>query len=393
MSRKITAHYIFPANHAPLKRGIVVLNDEGIVKELIDTGGELRESERLEHFDGIITPGFVNAHTHLELSHLKGQIPAHTGLPDFIRHVGRLRGTQISDKAFVDAENEMLRNGIVAAGDISNTAESFALKQHSKLAWFTFIELLGIDNEKAAATMAQGRFLLEKLQQAGLHGSISPHAPYSISDKLLEELTNYSRSANLIWSVHNQECEAEQLLFNDKSGELANFLSQISPAFGLWKPRGCSSLTHFAEFYKQITQTLLVHNTFTTATDLESLTGFFHKIVLVLCPNANLYIENRLPDVEMLRKSGISIAIGTDSLASNHKLSVLEEMKTLQNSFKSIPLHELVNWATINGAKALGFDKTLGSICVGKKPGLNLISNIDFQKMQLTSASKVTVIV
>jgi cytosine/adenosine deaminase-related metal-dependent hydrolase len=116
------------------------------------------------------------------------------------------------------------------------------------------------------------------------------------------------------------------------------------------------------------------------------------KVVLVLCPNANLYIENKLPDIELFAASGFSIALGTDSLASNTTLSILEEMKTIQLHFPKIRLNDLITWGTINGAKALGFNKLKGTIEIGKKPGLNLISGIDFREMKLTLQSEVKVL-
>jgi cytosine/adenosine deaminase-related metal-dependent hydrolase len=109
----------------------------------------------------------------------------------------------------------------------------------------------------------------------------------------------------------------------------------------------------------------------------------------VFCPNSNLYIENQLPPVFLFRKENLNICLGTDSLASNHELSVLAEMITLQIHFPEIKLEELVCWATLNGAKALKMENRFGSFEVGKNPGVNLISGIDFKTMKLTEKSKV----
>jgi cytosine/adenosine deaminase-related metal-dependent hydrolase len=117
---------------------------------------------------------------------------------------------------------------------------------------------------------------------------------------------------------------------------------------------------------------LLIHNTFITKEDIEFAKENFKNTYYGLCPNANLYIENELPDVETLRKLNIDICLGTDSFASNNSLSILEEMKTIQKNF-DVSLEELIQWATINGAKALGMEKTIGSIEVGKRPGLLLL--------------------
>jgi cytosine/adenosine deaminase-related metal-dependent hydrolase len=134
-----------------------------------------------------------------------------------------------------------------------------------------------------------------------------------------------------------------------------------------------------------------VHNTFTKKEDLDELRKIrsTENTFFVLCPNSNLYIENQLPPVPLFRDENLNICIGTDSLASNHELSVLAELITLQLNFPEIKLEELIKWATINGAKALQIEDKFGSFEAGKKPGVNLISGIDFKTMKLTEKSKV----
>ena len=110
---------------------------------------------------------------------------------------------------------------------------------------------------------------------------------------------------------------------------------------------------------------------------------------MVLCPNSNLFIEDRLPNVELLRFHGLNICLGTDSLSSNHSLSVLDEMITLHQYFPNIPFGELVQWATGNGAKALRMEKQIGTIEPGKQPGLNLITGMDLQQLKLLPGSHV----
>jgi cytosine/adenosine deaminase-related metal-dependent hydrolase len=136
---------------------------------------------------------------------------------------------------------------------------------------------------------------------------------------------------------------------------------------------------------------LLVHNTFTEKLDLEALkkNRSLKNTWFVLCPNSNLYIENQLPPIKLFRDEKLNICIGTDSLASNHELSVLAELITLQQNFPELELTELLIWATLNGAKALGIEATFGSFEPGKKPGINLISGVDFKTFRLTENSKV----
>ena len=392
MIRKISAHYIFPADAPPLKRGIVIINEKGEIADLIDTGGALPEISNLEFYDGIITPGFINAHTHLELSNLKGQIPQKTGLINFLKNVGELRNLDTSLTIMDYADSEMQQYGIVAAGDISNTSFSFSTKTKSKIKYFTFIEILGIKDSIASERFSNAKKLWQELQSLSLPSSIAPHAPYSLSDSLWKILLDFSKTHNLIWTIHNQENINENRLFVNKTGDFVEFLNNLSDEFSKWQPKGVSSLKYCRAFYEQISKVLLVHNTFTDTEDLELISHLKNTIFFVLCPNANLYIEDCLPNIEQLRNTGHRIALGTDSLASNTKLSILEEMKTIQQHFPQISLQELIDWATINGATALGFDDQLGSLKKGKTPGLNLITKIDFQKMALTSQSQVKVL-
>ena len=109
----------------------------------------------------------------------------------------------------------------------------------------------------------------------------------------------------------------------------------------------------------------------------------------MLCPDSNLYIENRLPDIELFRKNKLQICVGTDSLSSNHQLSILGEMKTIQSHFPTILFGEIVIWATRNGAEALEMNDWAGTIEIGKKPGINLITGMDLQHLQLLPQSKV----
>lgn len=132
---------------------------------------------------------------------------------------------------------------------------------------------------------------------------------------------------------------------------------------------------------------MLVHNTYTSLKDIYFILRSGRAVTWCFCPNANLYIENRLPKVEMFQFHDFNITIGTDSLASNKNLCILSELKTLHLNFPSLSLIETINWATINGALFLGIENTYGSIEKGKKPGLNLITDVN--DLKISSNSKV----
>jgi cytosine/adenosine deaminase-related metal-dependent hydrolase len=134
---------------------------------------------------------------------------------------------------------------------------------------------------------------------------------------------------------------------------------------------------------------ILVHNTFADRTTIKKIKKR-ENLYWCLCPNANLYIEDQMPPVDLLIEENCCIVTGTDSLASNSHLSILEELKTLHEYYPWVPLKDLVRWATINGAMALGEEAEYGSIQPGKKPGLLILQDIDLHKMQLLPGSRIT---
>jgi cytosine/adenosine deaminase-related metal-dependent hydrolase len=143
-----------------------------------------------------------------------------------------------------------------------------------------------------------------------------------------------------------------------------------------------------APYFDKNKRILLVHNTFSELTDFEFVVSQFKNAFWCMCPGANLYIENRLPDLDIFRKSSHRITLGTDSLASNTGLDMLNEIRLIQENFPHIPLHEIFGWATCNGATFLQLDHQLGSFKVGARPGVVHVTEIDTAKIALTSKSK-----
>lgn len=394
--RKISANYIFPVFSPPIKNGILILDNNGKVKDLVDPGRDTGKIENVEVFNGILVPGFVNTHTHLELSHLKGKIPTGTGLPRFIHEILRLRENEeaIIRDAAARGVSEMERNGIVAAGDISNTNISFPLKVNGKIKFHTFVEVFGLIPKEAKEKIKDGLKLLTLIIKRNFHSaSLSPHAPYSVSKELLTEISTSIKNNPAPVTFHNQECMEELEMFSFNRGKLKSTLEKTGMDMTKWKSPGKSSLLWMLGNLPVKTKILPVHNTYTPVKDIETVCKHKHHIYWTLCPGANLYIEKRIPDINALLQYTNNITIGTDSLASNHTLSVLDELITLHEHFPQIPVEKLINWGTLNGAKALNIDKEIGSFETGKNPGVNLIYGLDLQNMKLTKETKVKPIV
>jgi len=155
-----------------------------------------------------------------------------------------------------------------------------------------------------------------------------------------------------------------------------------------FEPTGLSSLQSVLPIFKNANTSILVHNSFTSADDISAAKKQMPNSFWCLCPNANQYIEQTMPPIELLRSSGVSIIVGTDSYASNWTLNILNELKTIPQYNPQIPLEEMLGWATINGARALQMDKHLGSFETGKKPGVVIIENVAGDNNLLNAVSK-----
>jgi len=392
--RKIAATYIFPGNHPPIKKGILTCSPDGTIVEISGSNEKITEQSGLEFYSGILAPGFVNTHCHLELSHLKGKIEEKTGIGGFIGKINLLRNqeTENTEKAIQVADRKMWAAGTAAVGDISNSNLSIDTKKSSKIFYHTFIESFGFLPSRAERAFDYARFIQFQFKERNLANSIVPHSPYSVSKLLFEKIKANAIAEKSILTIHNQESESESEFYSKGTGAILNHLqNNLGIDTSHWQPTGKSSLISILQFLPVENQLLLVHNTFTTKEDLNELRKIraTENTFFVLCPNSNLYIENRLPPVQLFRDENLNVCIGTDSLASNHELSVLAEMITLQLNFPELKLEELIQWASINGAKALQIDNRFGSFEVGKNPGVNLISGIDFKTMKLTEKSKV----
>ncbi len=390
MNRKLAAHYIIPGNGLPIKNGIITIDDSGKILELSQTNQNLQEISGLEFYSGVLIPGFVNAHCHLELSHLKGKIRQHTGLPGFVSQINQLRQLDKTDiiKAARKADNNMWHNGIAAVGDISNTNHSFEIKSKSKIEYHTFLEIF-TTNPNLVNNKFENALILEKeLKSYKLASSIVPHAPYSVTPAMFELIKKHSVQNQKSISIHNQECSSENELYQSKSGELFDVFTKFGVDFSVIPQTGKNSLESISVQMSESIKTILVHNTYSSEADIKNAEAYFENLFWCICPNANLYIENKLPSISLFHQKNQKICIGTDSLASNHQLSILEELKTIHHNFPEIHVDELIKWATLNGAEALGLEDKFGSIEQGKSPGISLIKKFDLQNFKLKSNSE-----
>lgn len=387
--RFLQAKYVFTGLRL-MEDAVLVLNDDDRIDSVVYP--EEVGNANIEFFEGILCPGFINVHCHLELSHMRAKVERGKGLPKFIYNVIRNRHADmrhIAEQAEA-ADKEMWKNGIVAVGDISNTLDSFVAKSKSKMRYYTFIEVFGLYPEDAAKQFNDGLSLLDELSKNknNTSGSITPHAPYSVSPKLFEKIYGLCYSKETAMSMHNQETPSENEMFLSGSGALYDALSSAKALPEGWKAPGFRSLEYTIVQLPRCNNILLVHNTYSDAYDMDKADKYTNRLYWATCPKANLFIENRLPNYDLWREKKLKICVGTDSLASNDKLCILDELKAIQEHYPHIPTPELLQWATRNGADYFEY-ADLGSFKPGSKPGINHITGFESTSLKLTQSSRV----
>lgn len=324
-------------------------------------------ADRPQLIEGVLSPGLVNAHCHLELSALKGRVPEGTGMTGFITRLFEQRGDitpEQAHQAVTEALDAAWSSGTVAIGDICNGPISLAAKQADHRVWtHSFIELLGLDPERADPIYQAGLALLDQFQEVS--ASITAHAPYSMSLPLLRKIGQGTAARR---SIHLLESQVERSLFEEAKGPFLRFFERFKLPYTGFKAKG--ALEHVSQAFPAANPILWVHLTEATPGELEQLSRQFPNSHFCLCPRSNYYIHRRYPQLERFLPYSDRICLGTDSLASNHDLDMVSEMRILQERMPTLALHQLLFWASTAGARALGRADQLGQFAAGTSPGL-----------------------
>lgn len=392
--RIFTSDYIFPIVAGPIRDGYVMTDDEGYVLKM----GAARELNPpalsvAEYFPGAIVPGFVNTHSHIELSHLKGAFSKGSGMSGFINQINSLRDSVDKSGRINAIETEMrglYRQGVSAMADISNCNESFECKSHSPIYTRTFLEVFGTDPKEADMIVEGALELCREAEEMDLDAAPTPHSCYTMSPELLRAASVAGIKSGYL-SYHSQESRQEEDLIRYGTGELAeNYKGRGLPTPPV---TGTSALVYFIDNLKKVMRApirghvLLVHNVAIDEESIDYALEWLKSPYFAVCPLSNIFIHNQLPPLELMRRKGLKITVGTDSLSSNDLLSMVAEMKCIQDHFPEIPFDEILKWATRNGAEFLGKEELLGSFEAGKKPGIVNIEGFDVQRMRLTDKS------
>lgn len=373
-----TADWILPIVLPPIENGAVATSEGRILQvgNHKDVCRQFSSGEVYHHGKGAIMPALVNAHTHLELSPLENLIGQADGFTDWLKNVVQKRSipsNQEIEDAMVSSIDRLKRAGTILLGDISNTGISLPFLASNHLRAVVFLEVVGLREERAKESWAGlASILSEWSESSNPLVTLAAHSPYGVSRRYLEKVNHWGRTNGNPVSIHLAESEEEVLFLKTGRGPMRDFLEAVNAFDPSFKPPGLSPVAFLAELGFLDERTLCVHLVHLSDVDIEILCQ--KKVRVCICPLSNQRLNVGLAPVDKLIKAGLSIALGTDSLASNDDLNLFREMAYIEASFPKIDTHEILKMGTIHGAAALGMDKIVGSMESGKEAHLIFVA-------------------
>ena len=379
--KRIAASYVYTLeSDAPLRNGYVEYEDaDGTILEI----GICENPESEDMYQGALVPGFVNAHCHVELSHLHKKFRKGTGMAGFIDQINELRdwaGREKKAELVKEWMDKMWADGVSAMADISNDDSSFDVKASHSMYTRTFLEVFGSEPHMCEGVMDEVRALHQVASSKGIDAAPTPHSCYTMSPQLLSASAAAGLEGGYL-SYHSQESQEEEDLLMNGSG--AMYENRVRNNMSTPPVTGESSLKYFidrladAKSAPYMEHILLVHNVCLKQDDIDAARKVMKNVYWAVCPLSNIFIHDALPPVPLMRKNGLDIAIGTDSLSSNDDLNMIGEIACLHRNFPEVPMNEIFTWASLNGARFLSKEDVLGSLSVGKRPGVVLVSDLD----------------
>jgi aminodeoxyfutalosine deaminase len=361
----LSARWIIPVEGPPLQRGTITIRADRVTA--LETHGF--RTPDADVGEAAILPGLVNAHTHLDLSDLRGKVPPG---PDFTRWLRavishrRQRSEDQTAQAVQAGVNEAISFGTTLIGDIAGVGFSWNLLSAARLRAVVFYELLGLPRSRAKKAWAEARAWLN-----GHTGSptckpgLSPHAPYSVRAGLFRVAGQLARARGVPMAIHLAESPAEIELLANRTGPFVSFLSEV----GAWDPRGLiRDVNSLLKIYQDNPNVLFVHGNY-----LSPASPLPRNAAIVYCPRTHAAFGYPLHPVEDLLAAGVRVALGTDSLASNPDLNLLAEARFLHERHPAISGPAIIRMATLSGAEALGWEHETGSLAPGKSADLVVV--------------------
>jgi cytosine/adenosine deaminase-related metal-dependent hydrolase len=364
LSAAYRAAWVVPIAAPPVPGGVVTL-ERGLIT---DVGAEARGPVE-DLGDVAILPGLVNAHTHLELSWMRGQVAPASSMPAWAASLMALRRTVSHEppEPIVTGIAEARRSGTCLVGDVTNTFATFDPLLDSELSAVLFRELLGFSVTDTEAAMAPAIDQLAALTPVEwLRPALAPHAPYSVAPALLQAIARWNHGRPL--SVHLGESAQEIEFLARGTGEWRALLEALGVWNAAWTPPGCGPVEYLDRLGMVDRNLIAVHGVHFTDSELSRLRSA--GATVVACPRSNRWTGAGDPPIDRFHASGVRLAIGTDSLASVADLNMFAELSALRWLAPKVPATSLLRAATLSGAEALGFESELGSIEPGKRAQL-----------------------
>lgn len=383
--RCYTASWVLPVSAPPIPNGALLVDTSGRIAAVgpLSSMPPSTQAPRVELGDAMLLPGLINVHAHPELSAFRGlldDLPFHEWIPSLMRCK---RGAQLTFDDYLAAARwtcvEALRAGITTIGATEDSGAGVVALREAKMRGLVYLEVFGPAPAQAAESMAVlrekvGVFGKEATRQVRI--GVSPHAPYTVSDELYRAVADFARVENLRVAVHAAEAEVEDLLIREGLGPFAAGLRSRGIATPV---RGQSTFELMARTGIMACEPLLIHALRTSDEDIKRIADAGASIAH--CPIANARLGHGVARVVELRAAGVAVGIGTDSVASNNRLDMLEEARVAQlmqrarlQSASALPSADLLRMVTIDAARILGLDQQVGSLEVGKDADFCAIS-------------------
>ena len=368
------ARWVLPVASPPIADGWVAVDGGRVVAVGRGRPADFADDEQLG--DVALMPGLVNAHTHLELSYLHDEVPPASEFVTWIRNVMAARRQRPDPRAadIVDAIDraivESRASGTAVVGDVSNTLVTFEPLARSALAAIVFYELIRFNAPDPRALVDAATAEIEALAPTEwVRASLAAHAPYSVAPLVLRAIREaVDRDALRPCSVHLCESAEETEFLRTGLGSWRRLLEDVGAWDPAWTPPGVSPVQFLDETGFLGANVLAVHGVQMTLDDLGRLKA--RGTTLVTCPRSNGHTGAGAPPIQDFYDAGVRVAIGTDSLASSPDLNVFAELATMRALAPAVPATALLESATIEGARALGFDADYGTIEPAKRARL-----------------------
>lgn len=369
----LRAKYVIPSPDEVIEGGRVAV--EGT--EIMDVGPPKTCKARGREIDfgtAAIISGLINAHTHLELTDLEGKIPPPKSFTQWLRQmvVFRMEDPNRDLSHAVERGVKLsLEAGTTTVADIANTNDSFRVLPRLPIRKRVFKELIALDPGRVASVLEEAIRTLSGFPRDGLgYVGLSPHAPYTACEKLYRGSALFSKGQDILLTTHVSESEEELEFLSKGTGALATTLR----AYGFldnWTAPGLTPVAFLENIGAMTSPWLLAHCNYVRDEEVRIIRESASSVVY--CPGSHRYFGHKRHPFPKLLKEGINVALGTDSLASNQTLNILDEMRYVAANYKEVSPKDILAMATLRGARAVGLEGRIGRLSPGLEADLAII--------------------